>query len=83
MCNNQMEVSKYLIQCFNSVIDHNSVSKFESLLKTIKKNLIYDDPGMFSSKILRDKQTRQIQDATLLWLINQVIWALNEPKFDR
>lgn len=79
----QLEVSKNLIECFNSVIDHNSVSKFEILLKTVRKNLTFDDPGMFNNSVVRDHQTLKIQDSTVLWLINQVVWALNEKKFYR
>lgn len=49
----------------------------------IAKNLTYDDPGMFIKSLVCDERDRLIQDATIIWLINQVIWMSNEPQFYR
>ena len=73
----------YLIKCFQGVVESNSVAKIEVLLKMITKNLTFDDPGMFDRSIIRDQNDRLIQDAGVMWLINQVIYVANNPQFYR
>lgn len=80
---NQMAVSQYLIKCFQSVIENNSVAKIEIVLKMITKNLTYDDPGMFVKSLICNECDRQIQDTTVMWLINQVIYVSNKSQFYR
>lgn len=80
---NPLAVSQYLIQCFKGVIDTNAVSKKATVLTMIAKNLTYDDPGMFIKFLVCDERSRLIQNATICWLIHQVIWLSNEPEFYR
>lgn len=74
----QMDVSKYLISCFQGVIGGNSVPKIEHVFKMITTNLTYDDPGMFNKSLIRDERDRQIQDTTVMWLLNQVVSLSNQ-----
>lgn len=80
---NQTAVSQYLIKCFQSVIKSNSVSRTELVLKMITTNLTFDDPGMFVKSVIRNEKDQLIQDTTVLWLINQVIYVANKPEFYR
>lgn len=80
---NPLAVSQYLIKCFKSVFESPSISKKETVITMIAKNLTYDDPGMFIKSLVCDERDRLIQDATIIWLINQVIWMSNEPQFYR
>lgn len=77
---NPLAVSKYLIKCFRSVLESFSKSRTETVITMIATNLTYDDPGMFIKSLVCDEQDRLIQDATVLWLINQMIWMSNEPQ---
>lgn len=78
---NPLAVSKYLTKCFTSVFESQSISNKETMITMIAKNLTYDDPGMFIKSLVCDESDRLIQDATVIWLINQVIWMSNEPQF--
>lgn len=80
---NPSEVSEYLIKSFRSVIDSKNKSKkaTETVIAMIASNLTYDDPGMFIKSLVCNERDRQIQDATVIWLINQMIWMSNEPQF--
>lgn len=83
---NPLAVSQYLTKCFKSVFESSSTSKKETMItimNMIAKNLTYDDPGMFIKSLVCDERDRLIQDATVIWLINQVIWMSNEPQFYR
>lgn len=74
----QMAVSKSLISCFQAVMEQKSVAKIEHVFKMITNNLTYDDPGMFIKSLIRDERNRQIQDTTVMWLLNQVISLSNK-----
>lgn len=78
---NSLAVSKSLIQGFMSVVGSSSIAKKETVISMIAKNLTYDDPGMFIKSLVCEETDRLIQDATVIWLINQVIWMSNEPQF--
>lgn len=78
---NPLAVSQYLTKCFRSVFDTPSIQKKETVITMIAKNLTYDDPGMFIKSLVCDERDRLIQDATVIWLINQLIWMSNEPQF--
>lgn len=80
---NQTAVSQYLIKCFQGVIESNSIPKIELVLKMITKDLTFDDPGMFLKSVIRNEKDRLIQDTTVMWLINQVIYVANNPEFYR
>lgn len=69
----QINVIKTLIGCFET----NSLARIELVFKTITNHLTYDDPGMFLKMLIRDERVRQIQDATVMWLLNQVISLTN------
>lgn len=75
--------SKYIIDCFQGMIDSNSWSKIETLLKVTTNNLTYDDPGMFAKSLIRDNEHASLQSTTVLWILNQVIWLSNHPQFHR
>lgn len=51
------------------------------MINMIATNLTYDDPGMFIKSLECSSRDRLIQDATVHWLINQLIWMSNEPQF--
>lgn len=70
----QIDVFKTLIGCLGA----SSLAKIELVFKTITNNLTYDDPGMFMKMLIRDERVRQIQDATVMWLLNQVIALTNK-----
>lgn len=78
---NPLAVSQYLTKCFRSVFESTSISKKETVITMIAKNLTYDDPGMFIKSLVCDEESRRIQDVTVIWLINQVIWMSNELQF--
>lgn len=80
---NPLAVSQYLTRCFKNVFESQSISNKETMITMIAKNLTYDDPGMFIKSLNCDEQDRLIQDATVIWLINQIIWMSNEPQFYR
>lgn len=75
-----LDVSKSIAGCIISGFD-SSIPKLEQMLKMITKNLTYDDPGMFIQTLVCDEEHIKIQDATVNWLINQVIWFSNEPQY--
>lgn len=73
------QVSIYLIQCFQGITNQpNSVAKLDFVLKKITTNLTFDHPGMFAESILLVERVRQMQDATVMWLINEVIYEANQ-----
>lgn len=78
-----VKFSKYIIQCFQGMIDSNSWSKIETMLKVTTNNLTFDDPGMFAKSPIRDNDHLLLQNTTVLWIINQVIWLSNHPQFHR
>lgn len=80
---NPLAVSQFLTKSFRSVFESQSIPKKETMITMIAKNLTYDDPGMFIKSLVCDERDRLIQDATVIWLINQVIWMSNEPQFYR
>lgn len=73
-----MDVSKSLISCLQAVMEGKSVAKIEHVFKMITNNLTYDGPGMFIKSLIRDERNRQIQDTTVMWLLNQVISLMNK-----
>lgn len=77
---NPFTVSKNLIKSLRSVIESASRSRKETVITMIATNLTYDDPGMFIKSLACDEYDRRIQDATVIWLINQMIWMSNEPQ---
>lgn len=77
---NPFTVSKNLIKSLRSVIETLSKSRKETVITMIATNLTYDDPGMFIKSLVCDDHDRRIQDATVIWLINQMIWMSNEPQ---
>lgn len=77
---NPFTVSKNLIKSLRSVIESSSKSRKETVITMIATNLTYDDPGMFIKSLDCDEYDRRIQDATVIWLINQMIWMSNEPQ---
>lgn len=79
----QMQVSKQLIECIQSVIDNRIESKIEHSLKMITNYLTYEDPGMFNKSVNMSKEDSQIQDTTVFWLINQVIYLSMNPQYKR
>lgn len=76
-----LAVPQSVTRCIKSVFESPSISKKETMITMITKNLTYDDPGMFIKSLVCDESDRLIQDATVIWLINQVIWLSNEPQF--
>lgn len=78
---NPLAVSEYLIKCFQSVFDKPKKENVQTVITMIAKNLTFDDPGMFMKSLVSDERDRLVQDATAIWLINQVIWMSNEPQF--
>lgn len=79
----QMAVTKHLIECIQIVIDIRTESRIEQTLQMITNHLTYDDPGMFSKSINISTEKSQIQDTTVLWLINQVIYLSINPQYKR
>lgn len=65
------------------MIDSNSWSKIETLLKVTTNNLTYDDPGMFAKQLIRNSDHLLLQSTTVFWIINQVVWLSNHPQFYR
>lgn len=78
MGTDQMVVSKSLITCCQGVMEAKSVAKIELVFKMITNNLTFDDPGMFIKSLICDERDRQIQDTTVMWLLNQVISLSNK-----
>lgn len=74
----QKEVLEALIACFQTDIENSSVFRIETVLVTITKNLVFDDPGMIAKSLIFNAEERQIQDGTVMWLINQVIYVVNK-----
>lgn len=79
----QMAVTKQLIDCIQSVIDAQTESKIEHSLGMITNYLTYDDPGMFNKSLILSAEEREIQDTTVLWLINQVVYLSIVPQYKR
>lgn len=77
---NPFAVSENLIRSLRGVIESSSKSRKETVITMITTNLTYDDPGMFMKSLVCDERDRLIQDATVIWLINQMIWMSNEPQ---
>lgn len=76
---NQMEaVFKSVIECSLGVMEVKSVAKIELVFKMITNNLTYEDPGMFYKTLIREERDRQMQDTTVMWLLNQVISLSNK-----
>lgn len=72
----QRDVSKCLIDCLRDL--DVPLRRIEYVLSMITKNLIFDDPGLIANKVIIDKCEQQIQDSTVMWLINQVIFVANK-----
>lgn len=51
----------------------NCNSNMETILDMIKKDLTYDDPGLFPSKLLVEKAERDSVKACNYWLLNQLL----------
>lgn len=77
---NPLAVSQSIINCIRSVFESSSKRNKETVISMIARDLTYDDPGMFIKSLMCDERDRQIQDATVIWLINQMIWMSNEPQ---
>lgn len=77
---NPVAVSQNLIRSLRGIIESTSKSRKETIITMIATNLTYDDPGMFMKSLVCDERDRHIQDATVIWLINQIIWMSNEPQ---
>ncbi|XP_031618116.1 serine/threonine-protein kinase ATR [Contarinia nasturtii] len=75
----RLAVSQHVTSSFKNLLL--SISKREMVINMIAKNLTYDDPGMFIKTLVCDERDRLMQDATVIWLLNQVIWMSNEPQF--
>lgn len=76
-------VSETLIQSLQGLFEKISVSKIETVFKVIKRNLTYENPGMFNETILTNERERQIQQTTVMWIINQVLYVSTLPQFER
>lgn len=73
----QIEVTKCLIESLHADVDSPPI-KIEPVLGMISKNLVFDDPGLLATSIILDEKQRQLQDETVMWLINQVLYIYNK-----
>lgn len=69
----QMQVSSCLIQTFGG-----NNANIQSYVEMITDNLVFDDPGMLAKTVIFDAMERNIQDGTVLWLINRLIYIVNQ-----
>lgn len=71
----QTEVSKCLIETFSN---NERLEDVPRVLMMIMNNLVFDDPGILSKAVIFNDDERRIQDDTVMWLINQVIYVFNK-----
>lgn len=69
------EVSSCLMTVFRTDTEY---TPMKSLLETMSNNLVFDDPGLLGKLIIFDREEQHLQDATVLWLINQLIFVVNQ-----
>lgn len=69
----RIEVSHCLIQAFGG-----NNGNIQNYVEMIKHTLVFDDPGLFSASVIFNELERNIQDGTVLWLINRLIYIMNQ-----
>lgn len=61
----------------HTIVENIDSSHLDRILGMVKKNLTFDDPGLFSTKILEDGEERVREQATNSWLLNQLTYSLS------
>lgn len=70
--NSQKVVSRVLIDLLIE-----KKGRLQDYLEIIKKDLLFEDPGLLAKTIIYDEEERHVQDTTIWWLINQLIHNVN------
>jgi hypothetical protein len=74
---------KTLVRTLNDYLTTDQTSVIEHILDMIKTDLTYEDPGLFEPETIYSQPVRTQEAVCNMWLLNQLIYVITKPNYDR